>query len=329
MLTNFENLMIERLSELNDGQKDYLEGRYKQFRNKLCREVYRYIAATEPCLSDHSEDHIVNVLENAEALLGDEIKNISPLEHYLLCTSILFHDVGNVYGRNDHHKRISEIYQQVAGNETDRQEQQCIQAIAGAHTGNNKEGDKDTLKPLKNDERGFKSKPIRLVELAAILRMADELAEGPQRTSLFAQENNIFSSQPQSAIFHKYASSTDITIDRKRGSIILCYHIDIKKDGDKILAFDIDLIDFLRFLLKRVSKLNTERKFTSYYSEYLKVFGRVSIAMNAYYMNETHQISRNNSELNDLVVPGEDDQDQLNNMGWNPEDILKEIENRF
>ena len=66
---------------------------------------------------------------------------------------------------------------------------------------------------------------VRLRELAAVLRFADELAEGPQRTSEFMQEEGLYDSESQQ--FHDYANITNILIERQNSRIVITYEIDI------------------------------------------------------------------------------------------------------
>jgi hypothetical protein len=330
-LVSLENKMVERLRELEDPNLyETLSSRYTYFRSELFKEVIPYIRAAEPCLSDHSELHIIDVLNNADSLIGDKYKDsLSPLDLYILCLSILFHDAGNVYGREDHHARISEIYETLFQKHKDRSEQILVSAIAGAHTGDAQDGSKDTLKPLVQNNGTFKGKGIKVLELAAILRMADELAEGPQRTTKYAKDINLFKNNVSSKIFHDYASATDITIDRQRGVIMLKYHIDISKQGRKFIACGHGFNEFIKFILKRMAKLNVERKFTSYYSEILKDFRKIRVSMIFHSKAEYYTVSEPECELNDLVVPGEDDFSTLNSMGWDEKKLLSEIQQKM
>ena len=52
------------------------------------------------------------------------------------------------------------------------------------------------LKELAETEQ-LEGRPVRLRELAAVLRFADELAEGPQRTSEFMQAEGLYESEAQ------------------------------------------------------------------------------------------------------------------------------------
>ena len=63
-----------------------------------------------------------------------------------------------------------------------------------AHTGKAQDGSCDTLKEVAELDH-LANRPVRLRELAAILRFADELAEGPQRTSEFMQVEDLYESE--------------------------------------------------------------------------------------------------------------------------------------
>ena len=145
---------------------------------------------------------------------------------YCLGMLILFHDVGNVFGREDHRNKVAEVFDQIRGDEPSLlHEKTLIVRATRAHTGTAQDGSRDTLKEVDEDEH-LEGRRIRLRELAAVLRFADELAEGPQRTSDFMQRMQLY--EPKSKKFHEYASSTNILIDRRNGRIILTYEIPIK-----------------------------------------------------------------------------------------------------
>jgi hypothetical protein len=92
--------------QLGASDGDRLWRRYAHAKHKLFEDVLPNIKGVEPNLTDHGGRHIENVLSNAHRLVQDE--QISALDLYLLCQSILFHDAGNVGGRKDHQKRVGE-----------------------------------------------------------------------------------------------------------------------------------------------------------------------------------------------------------------------------
>ena len=98
-----EQLRDKILEDFKDNKNKgrELASAYEQTQSKLMQEVYEDIRGTEPSLSDHGTTHVSNVQQNAIRLLSDDdiIKDLSGIEMYCLGMFILFHDVGNVYGR--------------------------------------------------------------------------------------------------------------------------------------------------------------------------------------------------------------------------------------
>ena len=209
-----------------DGE--HLFRRYQHAKEKLFRDVLPYITAVEPNLTDHSSRHIENVLSNACRLIEHE--EVDELDLYLLCQSILFHDAGNFRGRKDHHKRVGQAYDYAfQGTEKDPQERRLITRIAAAHTGTAADGSTDTLQELGTTEQ-YRGRVVRSQDIAATLRLADELAEGPQRTSAFAIEYGLI--DRLSHQFHIYAGATRVTIDKRNKRIAVDYHIDSRLNSD-------------------------------------------------------------------------------------------------
>eukprot|EP01037_Dinobryon_pediforme_P007472 gene7472-7536_t len=99
---------------------------------------------------------------------------------------------GNVDGRVGHNKKITEVYNQVRNKDPRfNQERRVVIKGAEAHCGKTKAGDRDTLLNVEEIE-SIDGSRIRLRELSAILRFADELAEGPQRTSSYMIDTGSF-----------------------------------------------------------------------------------------------------------------------------------------
>ena len=221
---------------------------------------------------------------------------------YFLGMLILFHDAGNVYGRSEHHKKDAQIFDRIRGTaQSVLHEKTLVVRATRAHTGTAQDGSRDTLKEV-GDEDHLEGQRVRLRELAAVLRFADELAEGPQRTSEFMQTENRYSTE--SKIFHKYASSTHIFIDRSACRIALTYEIDIdikSTDEDRKKA----LSQFFEFVYKRILKLNQERQYTRHYSELLAPFKSTEVTFNFHCKGEILETDLVPLKLTDLVVPGE------------------------
>jgi hypothetical protein len=297
--TRIENELKARLDNAGStGQA--LWARYIAARTLLVDQVLPWIKINEPNLTDHGPEHIRNVLENAHTLLGENT-TLNNSELYILCQSILFHDVGNLFGRKKHNQRINDVYGSIfSGLWANRQETALVVSIGRSHSGKSVDGSTDTLKDLR--DAFFSGENIRVQCLAAILRFADELAEGPQRTSEYLQSLSMFT--PDSQIFHEYASCTNLHIDRGGGRVALSYHIDLDtydfKNDDSVSKF----VDFLKLVYSRIHKLDSERRYCKHYSEYLEAFKKTSVVLNFWKDNQQLETSSPPPvDLDDLFIP--------------------------
>ena len=274
--TRIEKYLRERLrAYYNEQEAELFFSLYTDAKYYLCDHIYSQIPSKEPDLTDHTEKHIANVLKNAWKLVSDKEEcniEFNEIEILLLCVSILFHDVGNIHGRTDHNSKIAEIYNAARSSKLDKckQERLLVQKIVKAHCGKSKKGNKDTLLEVQESSHLF-DRPIRLRELAAILRFADELAEGPQRTSQYMIDRKMI--KDDSLIFHIYASITEVTIDKGDNRVILNYNIDYPTK-------DISLSDLLRFVYMRILKMDMERRYCKYYAPTLSSFLRTEASIN-------------------------------------------------
>jgi hypothetical protein len=154
-------------------------------------------------LTDHGPEHVKTVILRASKLLSASHCALYPYEIYILLVAIHFHDVGNIYGREEHEKQIAKVMstmdESIIGN--DDFEKRLIRSIAAAH-GGSVNGDQDTIRHLPY-QRFVKAQKVRPHLLAAVLRFADELAEDYTRASRFALENNLL--LQASAVYHQYA----------------------------------------------------------------------------------------------------------------------------
>ena len=278
--TELEMEMYKMLKESYSADKaEHLRDLYRSARTKLLRDVLDLTTAAEPHMTDHSVTHVIDVMEKACRLLPPvpfQSHTLSAADAYTLCLSILFHDAGMVYGRSGHERRITQVYDWVRKEcSPPLQEKALVYRIATAHTGRTREGSADTIGevPPTMDLDGDVVQPR---ELAAILRFADELAEGPRRTSSFMTEELGLPSE--SIPYHKYASITNVHVDRAEGRIVLTYRFDIKpsdvSNGAK------ELTTFLDFVLRRAIKVDTERRYARHYSTNLVPFNRTEVTLN-------------------------------------------------
>jgi len=308
--TSFEREMV-RIINTSDNNLKHLITDYEHIRNSLFQDnFFTEIKAVEPKLSDHSDRHIRDVLEKAYSIIGlEEFQKFHEYEIYCLALMILFHDVGNIFGRKGHEaqEHIYAVYNHYRNGNNYRAERRIITQGASAHGGTNASGSKDTLKELNNFDQNIESVPIRLQELSAILRFADELAEGKQRTCSFLLDAGRYD---DSEIYHQYADITSIAPDRSLGRISITYDIDIpldftEEEKDKLKKL-------LRFTYIRAYKLDEERRYTKNYSNVLKAFKYVSVAYNFTRAGIPVKIDLEKIILEDRYpVPGESLEDVL------------------
>ncbi|MBA3666807.1 MAG: hypothetical protein H0W65_03685 [Sphingomonas sp.] len=273
--------------------------RYVELRTELSEQVLPWIQRNEPDLSDHGVNHIHDVMGKVTELLG------LPKEHggeedwvlpdgynvhemLLLLLGCLTHDIGNILGREKHNLAIGNAAV-LAGTGWLRYpvgDRRIIESIGRAHSGRAADGSKDTLAALSAQPAFFAEVRVSLVEIAAVLRFADELAEGPQRTStaLIALANRD-DAKPEhrlsegSRLYHLYAAITNYHIDHAAGRILVDYDIDRANidypDGD------CERRALIRSLLSlaygRSLKLNAERQYARHYAKSLAHFRETSI----------------------------------------------------
>ena len=281
-----------------------LSSSYDQAYSKLDRGLFGEIKAVEPNLTDHGSKHVDNVLENLTLLLSHdgEIKCLEAVEFYLLGMLTLFHDTGNIHGRDDHQNRVARVFDKIRGTEASvRHERTLIIRAARAHTGKARDGTRDTLQEVAEVDH-LEGRTVRLRELAAVLRFADELAEGPQRTSEYRRRNNSY--DHKSRIFHDYAAATFVHIDRENQRIALTYEIEVDLYGNEAHRRT-NLREFLAFVYKRILKLDDERRYTRFYSKLLEPFKTTEVQFNFHGGDEILETDLAPLKLTDKVVPGD------------------------
>jgi hypothetical protein len=310
-----EQAMIDALNkQLPASEAKIYWTRYFSFKHKLETQVLEWIRTSEGSLTDHGPKHIENLLNNAYKLISPEIhkllkgepsSSLNAIDIYLLATTILFHDVGNIFGREKHNMTIQRVMNDIFDSDFQdihKRERTLIYAAAKAHTGKGDDLSVDTLQdiPRTNQLNGHQ---VAHQDIAAIVRFADELAEGPQRTSSYAQRIKIF--DPSSEKFHRYASTLDIAIDPKNERISLVYEIEVNTDQEGKITEkqEEELKIFLNYIYERIHKLDAERKYCSFYCDILKSIKKTIV--NFTFTNNGFQVNFKVEPLTltDLVIP--------------------------
>lgn len=295
----FEKKMFERLTfQFSEALADEHYSRFKVVRNQLIKDIYPEISGTEPNLTKHDPSHIADVMKSVDRVIGDRYEDLSGMDLYFLGLIIIFHDSGNIEGREDHHtaSRIKHIYDSTLASDKAkyRQERKLVSRAAQAHSSGKNIGlDADTIKDLPVND-GIDGFDIKVQEMAVILRLSDELSEGPHRTSSYKINNALYDSN--SRIYHEYAQITHIHIDRGTNRIALTYNIEYQNKEQ--------LEKLLEFTYRRIHKLDQERKYARHYSRICSVFNKTTVAINIESI-DGKELVLNNCVLTDLTVPGE------------------------
>lgn len=216
-------------------------------------------------LNKHGEDHISCVIDKANEISSFFTNSpLSSFESFILLCAIQIHDVGNILGREHHELKQAKIFDDnVKKVIKDTCERRVIESIAMAHGGRGPDGSKDTISFLQPAERIFEER-VRTRELAAILRLADELADDSTRYSYGALELDII--EDYSKIKHDYSRVLHTVMIEKRDDgccqIVLVYEMssDDVKTTYSILGKDVFLLDEI---YDRTLKMERERRYCS------------------------------------------------------------------
>ena len=226
-----ERLLETTCSECPDSDFPSAENYYTRYCNivgQLEREVYPHVNEGLAALSkesglytDHGPSHFDEVVKYAGLLLDlknnrsdiidvfDDVLNhkwvLKPYEIYALLLSIRLHDVGNIYGRENHENAIKKVIHEfkIVHLSTDKIETAIIAAIAGAHGGKTRTGDKDTIGNLMaNDNSHGHICDFDNRKIAAFTRFADEICENRSRVS----SSEAMDIPDHNLVYHKYAN---------------------------------------------------------------------------------------------------------------------------
>ncbi len=184
-------------------------------------------------LNNHGKGHVNSVIQMATEILTSSSCILSPYEGYLLLMAIQFHDVGIVFGRDQHNLTCQKIMNDLGGSiGVDRPEKLLIIKISACHGGEIL-GSKDTIANLQPKDI-LMGQQIRPTLIAAILRLADELADDLSRSS--EEIANLEDFPECSKLFHQYSLSLEPALITNE-KIILRYFVDKKDLNKKYLKY--------------------------------------------------------------------------------------------
>lgn len=207
-----KNLQNPEEGQFPHGEVNYpdeFEKIEKHLNEVVHPEIVKSAAAQgDGLLTDHGSEHVAMVIQRASLLVGNGASRLTGYEVFILLLAIHFHDAGNIFGRDEHERKISKIVHSCALLDSvdglDEVVKRWIIRIAATHGGKTEESSKDTISqlPLETDVRGVKIRPALL---AAILRFADEIADDNTRAAKFLDKMGVIPAQNQ--IYHKFSAS--------------------------------------------------------------------------------------------------------------------------
>lgn len=233
-IKNIESTFISlrKNEDLFPMGKNYINT-YEELKKKFDTDVHPEVKTKileiekEGYYNDHGIDHIKMVIERATRLLNtlnttfskeEDGYYVSPYELFILLMAIQLHDTGHLISpRSQHAEKGKELLAKFdSGKVLSTAERLHIGNIAKAHGGK-----KDPISNLPLEE-DLSHQKIRPRFLAAILRLADELAEDKTRASNFLLD--IGSITPTSEIFHRYSASLE-SVSISGGEVKLDFYI--------------------------------------------------------------------------------------------------------
>lgn len=335
----YEKLKLEFDESPSDADKYF--GYYTSARDILVAEnIFNDIKIIQKGLSDHGENHIMEVMSNAYRLLGNRIEDLDAIQIYFICMLVLFHDVGNLTGdRKVHHEQdvIREVYDYIRNKKKEFEEERIlVPEVASKHSGTASDGSKDTINELTLLPPHLFNTEIHSKKCAALLRFADELAEGPHRTSIFMNKYYNYPYEQNSVLYHKYAEITKINIDRGNERVCLTYTFVIPAKNAIISQQDHqEFVQLFGFAIMRMLKLEAERKYCKYYCDWLEPFKKTHVTFNFLVENEVDgrtkpiRIDPGISQLflDDLTLPVGEQINQFykSNSTYDPESVFDSI----
>lgn len=263
------------MCEMAPRNECYYE-KYIVFKNILFTKFYPNIPSKYPKYTNHSYPHIQGVLLQVDRLCKhrvnregiDDAAYISVYELYLLLMSVIFHDVAMLVESRKKHsdlKKIIDLFDSIILSED---EKEWIKIIVKCH-----QSSINIMNEIPMHEKLINNWPVRPQFIASVLRLADELDENKNRPDQIGLQLKYI--KKESMLFHKFADVVDgINPQPEHGKINI--EISIPEDDlFKVFEKGKENIEFIQEVIKRISKMNTERQycmgFTACHLEYKSI----------------------------------------------------------
>lgn len=243
---------------------------------RLEKSYFPFIRDVQPFITDHSLDHVNRILEKFSRFLkphlpvpGNLDDRVIDLENlHLLMHAALWHDLGNLFGRIGHAKRIDIIFNQSKSFLYEPPHYNCILHIAEGHSGT---GSIETK--IEDACVSIYDNTVYPQFLSAMLRISDEIDEDSRRVegrvvSMVSKESQAYW---QFCLFNE--SIIPVYVSDSLGNVSLQIQIESKikdKDVRAKLGKNTEEVIAIEEYINRINKMNQERiycnKFLQQYS---------------------------------------------------------------
>ncbi len=297
---------------------------YKNVSNELNKWVHPFVNSgamlnDNGFLTDHGPEHIKMLIKRISQFLNtnSEKEKLTPFEILILLLASHIHDVGNIFGRNDHHINATEIIKKLGEGVASQHKViwDYVYQIASAHKGY-------VIQDL-NLEESYLEHDIRPQFLAAIIKFGDELSEDCTRADRYNTIiGNIATNKPEAELYHQYALSLhSLKPDINSRVIKYFYQIDediAKKTFPKLVAGKTKRVYLLDEIYLRTLKAHYERLYCMRFMRPCINFDLIQVTIRIKLKN-----GQSVDKSYDLVEMGMEEPDVNNFHGFCPE--LKEF----
>jgi hypothetical protein len=243
----------------------------------LLNHFYPHVKGVLPGFTDHGPEHIIRIMKLYKKMLKNNIPTLSDSEEvpsgsalnfyeiYLLLCATVWHDVGNLFGRDQHNEKISDVINRLENNFfVDKDMEKYAIQIAKAHTGEGGVGKKISL-----EDTDYQNAEICLRFLGALLRFADELEEGEVRMDNQYYESMKDQIPNDQKIYWETSRCIKRVVPNPDESAVKIRAKISKNDLFKLFAKDGKEVALIDELVFRVDKMNQER---IYYMEFVRKY---------------------------------------------------------
>lgn len=297
---------------------------YSVVKWRLEKSYFPYLRDVLSFRPDHSTGHINRILEKLSRFLephlplrgnlNDRIIDVENLN--LLMHAVLWHDLGNLYGRLDHPQNITKVFEEVESFLYELPHQNWILKIAQAHSG---EGSIE--KKIEETSVTIYDSVIYPQFLSALLRISDEIDEDSRRA-----EGRVISTVPkENMAFWQFCLCNESIIPVYQtdslGNVVLEIQVGCKMRDEDIKAKwgkNTGEVIVINEYISRLNKMNEERiycnKFLQQYSAiYFRKIDRINTKIAIY--------DENNKEIDRITFIFTDDEKESD--FFNNEDIRR------